>query len=122
MNFLFIIKGKLQSSISYIKTHMSKSRLYTIGGCAGFVLLSALIGTSFAGTDENAWMEARQQENERRMQLNSEQYGKLAPQKARNEARCTLAKEQEKQMTQLNIENNSLRRENEFLNSLLTPQ
>jgi hypothetical protein len=112
----------LTNLISYTKTHMqmpNKSQLITIGCCAGFVVLSALIGKTFAGADENAALRERISQSEKRIEANSRTYAEVAPIKARNQARCGLAAQQEKQMTQLNVENNALRKEIEFIKSLL---
>ena len=97
-------------------------KTYTIIGSLVLLLILGVGFTAFSKENENALDEARIIQLEREIQSNIDEYQTIAPQKERNQSRCSLADTQGKQMTALNAANNAKRAELQFLKSKLRPQ
>ena len=100
---------------------MDRKRLLTIIGCITFVMVSAFIGKSFATSDPNALDAARAEQLMRQITELELENKTIQPLKERNQARCTQAAQQEKQMTTNNVSINAKRDELNFLTTKMDP-
>lgn len=98
---------------------MKNKQILTLIFCISMLVVALAVPRIFAKPDEQTILRARKEQLLREIAENADDYKLLEPQKARNQQRCTLAAEQERQLTLLNTQNNTKRNELKFIESLL---
>lgn len=94
----------------------------TIIGTGIGILLLVIVVKALAGSDPNAVDNARIKQLQDEINYNQQEYVTIQSQEARNQSRCALAMDEQRQMTSLNSANNAKREELQFLQSKVNPQ
>jgi hypothetical protein len=87
----------------------SRNALVTYG-CILLLTIGYVAARTRAQDDYTSWAQAQIQSWDREMSENSARYTELQPRMLRERTRCEVAQDLERQMTQLNVRNNELRR------------